>query len=118
MSIENENATVNSNMLPHGPRPTTMPRSSSDAPRKTASTVNPVAALESGLGEAASAGSPVAARVEFVTNEPSDARVGRPAPGAKDGDCRATSVGQHHGVPDMGREPERHEDDADREERG
>ena len=51
MSIENENATVNSNMLPHGPRLTTMPRSSSDAPRKTAaSTVNPVAALESGAG--------------------------------------------------------------------
>ena len=58
-------------MLPHGPRPTTMPRSEQRRPEEDRGQHRqPVAGRDSGLGEAASAGSPVAARVELVTNEP------------------------------------------------
>src|SRR5688572_6184330 len=58
-------------MLPHGPRPTTMPRRSSETPRNaTATTDSTVAARDRGLGEAARVGPPVAARVDSLTNEP------------------------------------------------
>ena len=58
-------------MLPHGPRPTTMPRRSRDAPSTAAARiVNQVAATDSGLGEAATDGPPVALREDVVTNAP------------------------------------------------
>ena len=86
MTIENENATVNSNMLPHGPRPTTMPRRSSEAPSRTAAGGGQPRSptRDRGLGEAESVGPPVAARVDVGHERAGhDARVGRLASGAE-----------------------------------
>ena len=54
---------MNSNRLPHGPRPTTIPRSRSDAPSAAAPiAVSQVASFDSGLAEAPSAVPPACAR--------------------------------------------------------
>ena len=67
----NEKATVNSNMLPHGPRCTTIARARSDPPRASqAANVIQIAARDSGLGEADSCGPLADALVWLVTKEP------------------------------------------------
>ena len=67
----NENATVNSNMLPHGPRWTTIAPVRSDRPRDSAARlVSQIAARDRGLGDADSCGPETAAFVWLVTNEP------------------------------------------------
>ena len=67
----NEKATVNSNMLPHGPRCTTIARASIEPPRASqAMNVSQTAARESGLGDADSCGPETAASVWLVTKEP------------------------------------------------
>ena len=96
-----------------------MPRRSSETPRNaTASADSTVAARDKGLGEAAMVGPPVA-RTRSLRHERAGhhARKGWLASGAQHGECRSAAVGQHHRVSDMRREPERHEDDTDREQR-
>src|SRR4051794_24488432 len=65
------NATVNSNIVPHGPRPTSTARISADARRHAnAATVSSVAGIERGVAEAAKLRSPFVARSRARTKLP------------------------------------------------
>ena len=73
---------MNSNMLPHGPRPTTIPRSSNDATRMPKPmAVRPTAARPSGVGEAASSG-PVATADVRLSAKTRSRRLPTPAGGS------------------------------------
>src|SRR3954470_7647612 len=69
--IEKARATVNSNMLPQGPRPTTYARRSIDAPRASQPMNDrPIAAFDRGLGAPNVEGPVVAERCCSATNDP------------------------------------------------
>ncbi len=78
-----EKATVNSNIVPHGPRPTRTARMATDARRQAnAATVRTVAGTESGVGDDARPRSPLVARWRARTNEPVTAPVAKAGCGA------------------------------------
>src|SRR5215210_5460758 len=69
--IEVANATLNSNMLPHGPRPTTNARRSSDTTRSVKPrAVRRMAARPSGVGEPARSGPAAVVAVRVDANDP------------------------------------------------
>ena len=103
-------------MLPHGPRPTTIARARSETPRTTKADERQRRSrrVESGVGEAKVVGPDAAARRLARRRTSRSRRRRRPAgPPARGPGSRPSAVGQHHGMPDVRREPEGDEDDAD-----